>query len=43
MLVPFPSECWESKVRYRASWGGKGSFAPWVQGLPWGIDAFHIS
>ncbi|PKL12833.1 MAG: hypothetical protein CVV52_08450 [Spirochaetae bacterium HGW-Spirochaetae-8] len=38
MMVPFPNECRESKVRYPAPWVGKGGKASWVQGLPWGID-----
>ena len=42
MLVPFLSECRESKVRYSAPWGGKGGFASAFQGLPWGIDTFHF-
>ena len=42
MLVPFPSECRESKVRYPAPWGGKGGIASWVQSLLWGIDTFHL-
>ena len=33
-MVPIPSECRESKVRYPAPWGGKGGKASWVQGLP---------
>ena len=41
MLVPFPSECRESKVRYPAPWGQRGGFASAFQGLPWGIDTFH--
>jgi hypothetical protein len=41
MMVPLPSECRESKVRYPVPWGGKGGNASRVQGLPWGIDTFH--
>jgi len=40
-MVPLPSECRESKVRYPAPWGGKGGNASSFQGLPWGIDTFH--
>ena len=41
LMVPIPSECQESKVKYPAPWGGKGRKAAWIQGLPWGIDTFH--
>ncbi len=40
-MVPLPSECRESKVKYPAPWGGKGGEASSFQGLPWGIDTFH--
>jgi len=43
MVVPFPSECRESKVRYPAPWGPRGGEASAFQGLPWGIDTFHFS
>ena len=33
-MVPLPSECRESKVRYPAPWGGKGGNASSFQGLP---------
>ena len=26
-MLPLPCECWESKVRYSAPWGGKGGNA----------------
>jgi len=41
-MVPIPSECRESKVKYPAPWGGKGGHASAFQGLPWGIDTFHL-
>jgi hypothetical protein len=40
-MVPFPSECRESKVKYPAPWSTRGGNASLVQGLPWGIDTFH--
>jgi hypothetical protein len=42
MLVLIPSECRERKVKYPAPWGGKGGKASAFQGLPWGIDTFHL-
>ena len=41
-MVPLPSECRESKVKYPAPWGGKGGNASAFQGLPWGIYTFHF-
>jgi hypothetical protein len=42
-MVSLSSECWESKVKYPAPWAGKGGKASASQGLPWGIDSFHLS
>jgi hypothetical protein len=41
-MVPITSECWESEVKQPASWSGKKRIACAFQGLPWGIDTFHL-
>jgi len=43
MVVPFLSECRERKVRYPAPWSPRGGEASALQGLPWGIDTFHLN
>ena len=37
-----PNECRERKEKYPTPWGGIGGEASRIQGLPWGIDTFHL-
>jgi hypothetical protein len=43
ILVPLPSECRESKVRYPAPWGAKEAKPTGSRACPGGIDTFHFS